>query len=139
MLVKYGDEFFDVNECFCSTCSSQPRVADFPLPFSAVDSLSVGNPKEVAKKWNNHLLSSSQRRKSKVAEIREYEQRLLNPMTLDALIPLEPIQDSASAPVALTGFPSPNDLTHDSTQELLKVECLSGTNFDGLFDKNGKF
>ena len=92
LLVKYGDEFFDVNECFCSTCNSRRRVADFPLPSSAVDSLSVGNPKKVAKKCNNHLLSSSPRRKSKVARIGEYEQRMLNPMTLDALIPLEPIQ-----------------------------------------------
>ena len=121
LLVKYSDKFFDVNECFCSTCNFRRRVADFPLPSSAVGSMSVGNPKEVATKCNNHLLPSSPRRKSKVAKIPDYEQRLLNPMTLDALIPLEPIQDPASAPVALTGFPSLNDLTHNSTQELLKV------------------
>ena len=56
LLVKYGDEIFGANDCFCSTCNSRRRVANFALPPSAVDSLSVGNPKEVAKKCNNHLL-----------------------------------------------------------------------------------
>ena len=89
--------FLTSTDVFAQHAICRRRVADFTLPSSAVDSLTVGNLKEVAKKCNSHSLPTSPRRKSKVAKIREYEQRLLNPMTLDALMPLEPIHDPASS------------------------------------------
>ena len=94
---------------FCSTYNSQRRVADRTLPSSVFNTLSAGHPNEVPEKCNNKLPIIFRRRKLVFDEIRQLQQRPLNPMILDALIPLETVKDTASPPVELTGSPTANE------------------------------